>query len=37
MFRSGMNSGRDMVGTMTNTLILASLGSSFALILYFST
>lgn len=37
LFRSGMNIGRDMVGTMTNTLILAFLGSSFTLILYFST
>lgn len=34
LFRSGMNIGRDMVGTMTNTLILAFLGSSFAFILY---
>lgn len=34
LFRSGMNIGRDMVGTMTNTLILAFLGSSFVLILY---
>ena len=32
--KSGMNIGRDMVGTMTNTLILAFLGSSFTLILY---
>lgn len=37
LFRSGMNVGRDMVGTMTNTLILAFLGSSFTLILYFYT
>ena len=29
-----MNVGRDMVGTMTNTLILAFLGSGFTLILY---
>ena len=29
-----MNIGRDMVGTMTNTLILAFLGSGFTLILY---
>ena len=29
-----MNIGRDMVGTMTNTLILAFFGSSFVLILY---
>ena len=34
LFRSGMNIGRDMVGTMTNTLILAFLGSDFTLILY---
>ncbi len=34
LFRSGMNIGRDIVGTMTNTLILAFLGSSFVLILY---
>ena len=29
-----MNIGKDMVGTMTNTLILAFLGSSFTTILY---
>lgn len=34
LLRSGMNIGRDMVGTMTNTLILAFFGSSFTLILY---
>lgn len=34
LFRSGMNVGRDMVGTMSNTLILAFLGSSFTFILY---
>ena len=34
LFRSGMNIGRDMVGTMTNTLILAFMGSSFTLMLY---
>ena len=34
LFRSGMNIGRDMVGTMTNTLILAFLGSGFTTILY---
>ncbi len=34
LFRSGMNIGRDMVGTMTNTLILAFLGGGFTLILY---
>ena len=33
-FIGGMNIGRDMVGTMTNTLILAFLGSGFTLILY---
>ncbi len=37
LFRSGMNIGRDMVGTMTNTLILAFLGSDFTLILYLYT
>lgn len=34
LLRSGMNIGRDMVGTMTNTLILAILGSGFTLIVY---
>ena len=34
LFRSGMNIGRDMAGTMTNTLILAFLGSEFALIIF---
>ncbi|MBQ1505620.1 MAG: YibE/F family protein [Erysipelotrichales bacterium] len=34
LFKSGMNIGRDMVGTMTNTLILAFLGSGLVLILY---
>lgn len=33
MFRSGMNIGRDAIGTMTNTLILAYIGSSLALVL----
>ena len=33
MFTSGMNIGRDMIGTMINTLILAFTGSSFTLIL----
>ncbi len=37
LFRSGMNIGRDMVGTMTNTLILAFLGSDFTLIIYLYT
>ena len=34
LFKSGMNIGRDMVGTMTNTLILAFMGSEFALIIF---
>ena len=34
LFRSGMNIGQDMVGTMSNTLILAFLGNSLTLILY---
>ena len=34
LWRSGMNIGRDMVGTMTNTLILAFVGSSLVMILY---
>ena len=34
LFRSGMNIGRDMVGTMTNTLILAFLGGEFTLIIF---
>ena len=34
LFRSGMNIGRDLVGTMTNTLILAFLGSEFTLIIF---
>lgn len=34
LFRSGMNVGRDMVGTMTNTLILAFIGGGLVLILY---
>lgn len=36
LFNSGMNIGRDLVGTMTNTLILAILGSSFTLMMYLS-
>ena len=36
LFKSGMNIGRDMVGTMTNTLILALAGSSFVLMIYLS-
>lgn len=34
LLRSGMNIGRDMVGTMTNTLILAITGSGLTLIVY---
>lgn len=34
VIRSGMNIGRDMIGTMTNTLILAFVGSSFVLVMY---
>ena len=34
LMKSGMNIGRDMVGTMTNTLILAILGSGLALVVY---
>lgn len=34
LFRSGINIGQDMVGTMTNTLILAFLGNGFTLIIY---
>lgn len=34
LFKSGMNIGRDMAGTMTNTLILAFLGSEFSLMLF---
>ena len=37
LFTSGMNIGRDMVGTMTNTLILALLGSEFTLIIFLYT
>lgn len=33
LFKSGMNIGRDMVGTMTNTLILAFVGSGFTLMM----
>lgn len=36
LFKSGMNIGRDMVGTMTNTLILALVGGSFIEILYYT-
>lgn len=34
LFRSGMNIGKDMVGTMTSTLILALLGGELVLMLY---
>ncbi len=34
LLHSGMNIGRDMVGTMTNTLILAILGSGLTLVVY---
>lgn len=33
MLKSGMNIGRDAIGTMTNTLILAYVGSSLATVL----
>ena len=36
LFKSGMNIGRDMVGTMTNTLILALVGSALVLMIYLS-
>ncbi|MDO5713339.1 MAG: YibE/F family protein [Tissierellia bacterium] len=36
LFRSGMNVGRDVMGTMSNTLILAYLGSALPLILMIS-
>ena len=36
LMKSGMNIGRDMVGTMTNTLILAILGSGLTLVVYIS-
>ena len=34
LWKSGMNIGRDMVGTMTNTLILAFVGSSLVLLIW---
>ena len=34
LLKSGMNIGRDMVGTMTNTLILAILGSGLTMVVY---
>ena len=36
LFKSGMTIGRDMVGTMTNTLILALVGGSLTLMIYLS-
>ena len=35
MVASGMNIGKDAIGTMTNTLILAYVGSSIAMVLLF--
>jgi uncharacterized membrane protein len=35
IFRSGMNIGRDAMGTMANTLILAFVGSAFNLLILF--
>jgi uncharacterized membrane protein len=35
LWRSAMNIGRDMVGTMTNTLILAFVGGAFIMIIYY--
>ena len=34
LFKSGMNIGRDTVGTMTNALIMAFLGSEFSLMIF---
>lgn len=36
LFRSGMNIGRDVLGTMANTLILAYIGSSLSVVLLLS-
>jgi uncharacterized membrane protein len=36
LFKSGMNVGKDIMGTMSNTLILAYAGSAFPLLLLFS-
>ena len=33
LFRSGLNIGKDVLGTMANTLILAYIGSSLAVVL----
>ena len=35
LFKSGMNIGKDVIGTMSNTLILAYVGSSLTLIILF--
>lgn len=35
LFKAGMNIGKDMMGTMTNTLILAYIGSSMCIVLLF--
>ena len=35
LFKSGMNIGGDMIGTMTNTLILSFIGSSLVLVLLY--
>ncbi len=37
LFKSGMSIGRDMVGTMTNTLILAFVGSSLVMMIFLVT
>lgn len=37
LFKSGMNVGKDIMSTMTNTLILAYAGASLPLFLYFTT
>ncbi len=37
LFTSGMNIGKDAIGTMTNTLILAYIGSSIAIVLLLTT
>ncbi len=36
LFKSGMNIGRDMVGTMTNTLILAIAGGSLVMMIFYT-
>ncbi|MFL0248745.1 YibE/F family protein [Candidatus Clostridium stratigraminis] len=37
LFNSGMNMGKDIIGTMSNTLILAFAGSSFSLLIIIAT